>query len=739
MSRVFADVIVDISMSELDRTFSYAVPESMADKVRVGSLVRVPFGKGGRIIRGYVVRLGKSSSYAGGALKEIVRVDTDGETAMSELVQLADWMREHYGSTMNRALHTVLPTRKKIAGQVACSVSLAGNHEEAEALLESLLNRNCTAKARVIACLLDHGEMSRKELMKEAKVPAAVIRTLTEEGGIRIESSTIYRGAVSDAEKLPPDILTEEQEEAVREIREEWTGKNRPCLLFGVTGSGKTLVYMELIEEAIRNGRQAIVLIPEIALTYQTVLRFMHRFGKCVSFLHSRLSEGERYDQFKAAKNGDVKIMVGPRSALFTPFPQLGLIVIDEEHENTYRSENVPRYHARETAVRRAEMCGAHVVLGSATPSLSSYCRCMSGSFRLVELKERYGDSVLPVTESVDMKEELREGNRSILSRRLYDAIADRLQKKQQVMLFLNRRGFAGFVTCRSCGHVIKCPHCDVSLTQHRDGSLVCHYCGYTVPMVRECPECHSDLIGGIRIGTEQVETIIAREFPGARILRMDMDTTKGKEGHLKILKEFAEGSADILIGTQMIVKGHDFPNVTLVGVLMADLSLNDSDYSSAEHTFQLVTQAIGRCGRGKERGLAVIQTYQPDHYAIRCAAEQDYRGFYKEEMQFRSIMEYPPAGAMAAILGSSKDERQLTTGMQYLMKYLGRIDPRHALNAIGPAPLPVGKVKDRFRQMICIRNREEKNLIRAKDRLEEYIAVNKGFDDLSIQFDFNI
>jgi primosomal protein N' (replication factor Y) len=739
MSRVFADVIIDISLAELDRTFSYEVPEALKEEVRVGSSVIVPFGKSSRLIRGFVTGLGSSSSFDGGEVKEIREVVTDGETAMSELVQLADWMHRHYGSTMNRALHTVFPTRKKIAGRLEETVTLTAGKEESRRKMEEFLGRNCTAKARILACLLDEDPISRSDLVRKARVTAAAVHSLEESGDLRIESSAVYRSVISDAKKLQPDVLTQEQEKAVREIEEEWSGQNRPSLLFGVTGSGKTLVYMELIDRAIREGKQAIVLIPEIALTYQTVLRFVHRFGKCVSFLNSRLSEGERYDQFKAAKCGDVKIMVGPRSALFTPFPDLGLIVIDEEHENTYRSENVPRYHARETAVRRAEMCGAHVVMGSATPSLTAYYRCMQRSYRLVTLKERYGDSILPKAEAVDMKEELKAGNRSILSRRLYEAILDRLKKKQQIMLFLNRRGYAGFVTCRSCGHVVKCPHCDVSLTQHRDGTLVCHYCGYTAPMVRECPECHSKLIGGIRIGTEQVETEMKKEFPEARILRMDTDTTKGKEGHRKILKEFADGEADILIGTQMIVKGHDFPNVTLVGVLMADLSLNESDYGSAEHTFQLVTQAIGRCGRGKEKGLAVVQTYQPDHYAIEKAVQQDYEGFYREEIAFRDIMDYPPSGAMAAILGSSQDEARLSEGMAYLMKYIGRFDTKNVLSAIGPAPMAVGKIKDRYRQIICIRNRDEEILVRAKDRIEKYISVNRGFDGLSIQFDFNM
>lgn len=739
MRKLYADVIVNISREELDRTFTYLVPENLEKSIRIGSSVLVPFGGGGRTISGYVVKLDAESTYQGEGIKEIFAVNTDDETTEAGLVELAAWMCHTYGSTMNKALRTVLPMRKKAAGRVERMLSLLSDEDTAKAYLQECLDKNRTAKARVMAYLLDHGASKWEDVIKGAHTSAAVLRGLQAEGRIQIVSSSTYRHVVKDAGLLPSDVLTDEQTEAVRDIQEEWTSGNRPVLLYGITGSGKTLVYMEMIEKVIREGRQAIVLIPEISLTYQTVLRFVHRFGDGVSFLHSRLSEAERYDQFKAAKKGDVRIMVGPRSALFTPFPNLGLIVIDEEHEQSYHSEIVPRYHARETAVHRAMQCDAHVLMGSATPSLEAYDRCMKGEYGLVKLTRRYGRSLLPEVRIADMRQEIHEGNRSILSRDLYREIADRLNKKQQVMLFLNRRGFAGFVTCRRCGYVVKCPHCDVSLTQHADGTLVCHYCGYTEPMIKECPNCHSDLIGGIKTGTEQVEAIVKKEFPRARLLRMDMDTTRGKEGHEKILKEFGAGNADILIGTQMIVKGHDFPDVTLVGVLMADLSLNDSDFRSSERTFSLITQAVGRCGRGDHKGLAIVQTYQPDHYSIRCAARQDYEEFYKEEMAYRRLLRYPPAGAMAAILGSSENEKKLTTAMVYIKKYIRRIDPKDQLHTIGPAPQTISRLKDHYRMIIYIRNMDADSLIRAKDMIERYIRINKGFDDINIQFDFNV
>lgn len=544
---------------------------------------------------------------------------------------------------------------------------------------------------------------------------------------------------VSESDIRSPDVLTEEQEEAVRRITEEWDGRNRPVLLDGITGSGKTVIYMELAARVLGEGKQAIVLIPEIALTRQTVMRFVQRFGKAVSFMHSRLSYGERYDQMKAARAGEVRVMVGPRSALFTPFPNLGLIVIDEEHEESYHSETMPRYHAQEVAVYRCAQEGGHAVFGSATPSLSSAYRARTGEYLGVTLRNRFGEAHLPETEIVDMRKELEAGNRSILSERLSGEIAARLRRNEQTLLFLNRRGYTGQVTCRTCGHVIKCPHCDVSLTKHKNGRLVCHYCGYEMPDVKKCPECGSPYIGGLTIGTEQVEEIVGRTFPGARILRMDADTTRGKEGHAEILRTFEKGGADILIGTQMVVKGHDFPNVTLVGVLLADLSLNQDDYRASERTYQLVTQAVGRAGRGKKAGKAVIQTYQPDHFAVKAAAAQDYEAFYKEEILYRELMQYPPCGEMAAILGSAKEEGHLREGMEHIRAFIERFDPGGVLRAIGPAPLSVSRVRDVYREVIYIRNKDREFLVKAKDLVERYVAINSGFDDIRIQFDFHL
>ncbi len=518
-------------------------------------------------------------------------------------------------------------------------------------------------------------------------------------------------------------------------------GNHKTWLIHGVTGSGKTAVYIELIEKAVQQGKQAIVLIPEIALTYQTVVRFYQRFGERVSILNSKMSAGERYDQFERAKNGELDVMIGPRSALFTPFSNLGFIIIDEEHETSYKSETVPRYHARETAIERARMAGAAVVLGSATPSLDSYYKAKQGEYTLLELEKRIEEKPLPACEIIDLREELKQGNRSILSGRLEGLIKDRLKNHQQAMLFINRRGMAGFVSCRSCGHVLKCPHCDVSLSQHNNGKMVCHYCGYEEPVPKVCPECGSKYISGFKAGTQKVEEIVKKRFPEARVLRMDFDTTRNKAGYEKILSAFANQEADILIGTQMIVKGHDFPNVTLVGVLAADLSLYVSDFHAAERTFQLLTQAAGRAGRGRLPGEVVIQTYSPEHYCIQLAAQQDYARFYEAELQCRGLMGYPPCGHMMAMLVASPDEMTAFLCAELLSQKVRQAQAKGklpGLTVVGPTNAPVAKVKDIYKKVIYFKHKEYPELVKIKDVLETFVNSHREFANVTIQFDFN-
>ena len=435
--------------------------------------------------------------------------------------------------------------------------------------------------------------------------------------------------------------------------------------------------------------------------------------------------------------------MIGPRSALFTPFPALGIIIIDEEHEASYKSETVPRYHARETAIQRAKMTDAVVVLGSATPSLESYYKAENDEYCLLELKHRVQKRPMPLCEIIDLREELRRGNRSILSDRLSELMEDRLKKGEQTMLFINRRGMAGFVSCRACGHVIKCPHCDVSLSQHGSGAatrLVCHYCGYTTIQPGLCPVCGSKYISGFKAGTQKIEQVVKARFPQARVLRMDMDTTRTKDGYEQILSAFSNHEADILIGTQMIVKGHDFPGVTLVGVLAADLSLYISDYRASERTFQLLTQAAGRAGRGDIPGNVIIQTYDPDHYSITTAKEQNYEAFYGQEIEYRKMMRYPPVWNMLYILCASKNEAAASEAAVALMGKIDQIvrENSEKIFPIGPSDAPVAKISDVYRKVIYVKTREYQTLVILKDGLEAFIKDNRLYQNVAVGFDFN-
>lgn len=738
---LFADIIIDISHEKVDRPFQYRVPEELEDRIRIGMVVEIPFGNGNHLRRGYCIGLSKEAGYEPEKIKNVIRLCSDEETIESRLILLAGWMKEQYGSTMIQALKTVLPMREKLREKENRFLSLNIPAENAKKLAARWETGRKKARARLLRSLAEKGELDYTAAGKELKITPAMVKALAEEGILCIRSRSVYR-MPAELKNLPPEMekpLTADQQQAVAEIRREWERENpRPVLLFGVTGSGKTQVYLKLIEEILAEGKQAIVLIPEIALTYQTIRRFYGRFGEKVSVLNSRLSPGERYDQFRRAKNGEIQVMVGPRSALFTPFPRLGLIVVDEEHEQTYKSENTPRYHARETAVYRAGLEGARVLFGSATPSLEAYSRAKSGEYGFARLGSRFEERPLPAVSVVDLRKELAAGNRSVFSRRLQEAIEDRLDRGEQTMLFLNRRGYAGFVACRSCGFVMKCPHCDVSLAEHSGGRLVCHYCGYEHAALQACPECGSLYFGGFRAGTQQIEQAVKRMFPKASVLRMDFDSTRKKGSYEEILSAFAAHQADILVGTQMIVKGHDFPSVTLVGVLAADMSLNASDYRCGERTFQLLTQAVGRSGRGRSAGEAIIQTYHPDHYCIQAAAAQDYERFYEEEMSYRMLLNYPPAAGMLAVLASCEEEELLIRAMDFIEKFVRRIWPGEDLHLIGPARMAIGKINDIYRRILYLKHPDPRVLIRIRGHLEKYIEINSGFRKLYIQYDMN-
>ena len=738
----YAQIIIDISQEKLDRPFTYRIPDGLADQVEPGSRVRVPFGH--TVRTGYVIELTDSCDLPADKIREIgeVLLPEQGYSREKDsgfYIRLAGWMKERYGATTITALKTVLTSRRTGSPKVRRQIRLLLDRSAAEEKLAFYHRKHQVARERLLRELIGTPVQPYDLITTRLHVGAPVIRAMKQAGVIEVESYTDLRNPVS----VSPDTgeqktLSPAQQRISDEVVESFeAGRPGVTLIRGITGSGKTEVYISIISRICRSGRQAIMLIPEIALTYQTLLRFYRHFGDRVSVINSSLSESEKADQWERARRGEIDVIIGPRSALFTPFERLGVIVMDEEHENSYKNESMPKYHARETAIQIARMRGACVVLGSATPSMESYYRALRGEYRLFTLDERLTGGSLPCTEIADMRMELRRGNRGILSRSLDSLIRDRLARGEQTMLFLNRRGFAGSVSCRSCGFVVKCPHCDVPMSLHRGGRMVCHYCGHQAPQPKTCPECGSPYISPFRAGTQQIETWLQEHFPGARILRMDADTTARKGSYEKILSAFANEEADILLGTQMIVKGHDFPNVTLVGILLADLSLYANDYRAAERTFQLLTQAAGRAGRGTRPGQVVIQTYKPDHYAIRLAARQDYEAFYEEEIRYRSLLGYPPAGHMLAVQIQSRDEdaAMLTAGR------IRDLLQQRAVSAslIGPTAALIGKLRDNYRFVIYVKDAKYDTLIHCKDIIEAHLRTEDlPARDLQVQFDFN-
>lgn len=751
----YANIIIDISHEKVDRPFQYRIPDSLLGSLEPGMCVQVPFGSGNRMRQGYVIEVTDRAQFPEEKMKQIAGIVKGSVSLEADAIRLAVWMRKTYGSTMIAALKTVLPIKRDMKLKEKKKIRRLFTSEETRSVLGEAIRKHQNAKARVLEELCREEELPYELVTGKLNVSAATLRSLVSQGVITIESENYYRNPVKiETAREAGMQLSKEQEAVRREVLSDYDqGIRRTYLVHGITGSGKTEVYLSLIEGMIKRGKQCIVLIPEIALTYQTLLRFYKRFGDRVSVMNSTLSAGEKFDQCQRAIRGELDVIIGPRSALFVPFPNLGLIVMDEEHESSYKSETTPKYHARETAEYLAGIKNASLVLGSATPSLEAYYRAKEGRYKLFTLNSRLtGGSLAPVT-IVDLRKELREGNRSIFSKRLQELISDRLSGKEQIMLFLNRRGFAGFISCRSCGYVMKCPHCDVSLSQHMGGKLICHYCGYETKSVAKCPSCGSPYISGFKAGTQQIEQQLYKYFPGIRVLRMDGDTTRQKGSYEKILSAFSEGEADVLVGTQMIVKGHDFPNVTLVGVLAADLSLNDSDYRSGERTFQLLTQAAGRAGRGTKPGEAVIQTYRPEHYSIVRAAEQDYNAFYEEEILYREIGSYPPAAHMLAVLITSPIEE---TGMELAGKLaeLGKKTIAQAkaeakaealalakasveASVIGPAKASIGKINDVYRFMVYCKSSDENALIRIRDLMEQFTACMESKREV-VQFDLD-
>lgn len=740
---IFADIIVDISHEKLDRPFQYIIPESLEDKILIGSAVKIPFGKGNRIIPGYVIGITEIPSWEVDKMKEILSVEEKKITLESELIQIAWFIRETCGATMNQALKTVIPVKSKTKEIEKSEISLAQDYQTPEKwqeLLEHYQKKHAAVRIRLVEALMKQTVLNQEYVKNVLKISSSVLKEMEKGNIITVKRTRTYRNPLTflddyrtDTDKDADVSLNEGQKQIVESICSD---SSMVHLIHGITGSGKTRIYMELIRRTLLEGKQAIIMIPEISLTYQTVKRFFDVFGDRVSIIHSRLSPGERYDQLERARHGDIDIMIGPRSAVFTPFSNIGVIIIDEEHESSYKSETIPKYHARETAIFRAGLHHARVILGSATPSVESYYKALHGEYRLHTLSFRASGAVAQVSVA-DLRAELEAGNKSIFSRRLASLIEDRLAKKEQIMLFLNRRGYAGFVNCRKCGEVLQCPHCDISLTYHSGERLACHYCGYTTKMPQLCPSCHSRYIAPFGTGTEKVEALVHKQFPSARVLRMDADTTAAKGSHERILSQFAAHQADILIGTQMIVKGHDFPLVTLVGIIAADLSLYAQDYRASERTFQLLTQAIGRAGRKSDHGEAVIQTYHPENYSIVAASRQDYKEFYNQEILYRTMSGYPPVMQIMAILITSDQLEDGRAAGEWLKTELEHMQDADC-HVIGPVDAGIFKLKDRYRTVLYLKHSNIHALTGIKNKLELKLKTCKTAEHTDIYFDLN-
>ncbi|MBU5293355.1 primosomal protein N' [Anaerosalibacter bizertensis] len=642
---------------------------------------------------------------------------------------------------------TSLEIETKIHKKYEKYITLKNDNMKLEEILSKIDNR-AFKQQEVIKFLYEAGEISLKKLLKETNTSNSVVKSLEKKGEIKIIEKEVLRSPIPNGiSQYKKHKLTDKQEYCLNEILDTIRNEEgNKFLIHGVTGSGKTEIYLQLIENLIKSGKQAIVLVPEISLTPQTVERFVGRFGQKVAVLHSRLSYGERFDEWRRIKEGKVNIVVGARSAVFAPFNNLGLIIIDEEHENSYKSSMNPKYNAIEVAEKRCELEGASLVLGTATPSLETYYRAKSGEIKLLTLSDRINNKKLPTMNIVDMREELNSGNRSILSVDLYDAIEENLKNNKQTILFLNRRGYSTFISCRKCGYVAKCENCDISLTYHfSENKLKCHYCGMVTSPPRICPECGSKYIKYFGSGTQKIEEIVKKLFPYSRIARMDVDTTSRKGSHARILKNMKNGEIDILIGTQMITKGLDFPLVTLVGIIAADTSLNLPDFRSSERTFQLLTQVGGRAGRGDFEGQVIVQTYSPEHFSIQMAKEHDYIQFYNKEILLRKEFEYPPFMDIITIVMYGRDRNKVSKlSKKIYSKILEKLKEINkgelAKNIFGPNPAPLEKLKNNYRWQIIIKSDKEnlKMLKNVVSRVCIYNSQNKEYKDIKFSIDVN-
>ncbi len=726
---LYAGIIVNNDSVQVDKIFTYKIPEILLGKLKIGHRVKVPFGKGNRNIDGFVIELYKNCENIY-RVKSINHICDEFTVIRKKDIELIKKMKEKYLCTYLECIKVFLPTgiikgvKNKIKDTIVIGNELEGKFlKEPYNLIYGIVKKN-------------NGIYSKTEISKKFGVSLSSINTMIKHNFLKSDSTIVNRYNLREYSKYEKKVLNEEQQNAVDNIL---SSDKKIFLIHGVTGSGKTEIYMSLVDYMINTNKECIMLVPEISLTPQMVERFKGRFGRNIAVFHSRLSDGERYDEWLRVKNKDVKVAIGARSAIFLPFDNLGIIIIDEEHEGSYKSDSNPKYNAREIGELKCEIENCKMVLGSATPSIETYYRCMKDEIELLTLSKRADNALMPKIHIVDMREELIKNNKSIFSEELHKGISNALNNKEQIILFLNRRGFSTFVSCRKCGYVFKCDNCDISLTYHSNGNyLSCHYCGKKYQISKTCPQCGSRYVKHFGVGTEKIQEEIRRVFPTARVMRMDFDTTRKKNSHEFIYNAFKNEEADILIGTQMVTKGLDFKNVTLVGVIAADMSLNLPDFRSAERTFQLMIQVSGRAGRGKKEGNVIIQTYNSEHYSIKYAALNDFEDFYKEEIGIRYNMNYPPFSKILCINMSSKNENLLIKSIQNIGIILKNIlKNSDKIEMLGPCPCILSKIKEHYRWQIIIKGKFDSSLASNIKKII-YDNLKDVYTEVKVNIDIN-
>lgn len=721
---MYANVIIEYGVKSLNKTFIYKVPDELKDKIKVGMKVYVPFGKSE--VFGFVMEL-QNNNDTGYDAKEIIRIDNEELVLNKELMDVGKHLSSITLCTLITAYQTMLPSSLKIKKQE----HNYDKYDEYLTLTDKLkaMEYICKyprriAQIKAINNILEVGKLNKKEVSSE------VVKALEENGIIVIEKVNKYR-INKDSGKIVKKHLTEDQESVYKSVD---FNKHDTYLLYGVTGSGKTEVYIKWIEKCIDEGKTAIMLVPEIGLTTQIAKRFYEAFGSDVAIFHSSLSEGEKYDEYLKILRGEVHVVVGTRSAVFVPLKNLGIIIIDEEDSSSYKQDNNPRYHAKDIAIYRGKYNNIPVVLGSATPTLESKARADKGVYKLLRLTNRVGNAKLPIIHVIDMEPEMKKRN-MIFSEFLQNKIKEKLERREQIILLLNRRGFSTFITCSNCGYTYKCPSCDITLTFHKStNNLICHYCGYQKKKDEVCPECHEESLNYYGLGTEKLEERIKEMYPSARVVRMDQDTTRNKGMHESIINDFKAYKYDILLGTQMISKGLDFPKVTLVGVINADASLNIPDYRSSEVTYSLLSQVAGRAGRSEIPGEVIIQTFNPDNYVIECVKNNNYDRFYLQEMQFRKNLKYPPYYYLVSIKVIGKIYEKTIENSQKVKKYLADNLNKETI-VLGPTTASVFKFNNEYRMQIIIKYKFDDKLMETLKDLDNIFSSNK---DNYLEIDFN-